>query len=231
MIKMIVLDMAGTTVDEDNIVYKTLQKVINQAGFDFSLEEVFLHGAGKEKLRAIKDIIGSSQPHDRQAKEIHLEFMEELKYAYQHHQIKAQPGAEQLFEIMKRQGVRVVLNTGFNAETAYYILKKLGWAIGREIDGVVTASDVKSNRPKPDMILKAMEQFRIDDPKVVIKVGDSVVDIQEGQNAGCLLSIGITTGAQTREEMQQANPDHIVDSLLDLLPILTKYNAVAAASS
>ncbi len=76
-----------------------------------------------------------------------------------------------------------------------------------------------------------MEQFRIDDPKVVIKVGDSVVDIQEGQNAGCLLSIGITTGAQTREEMQQANPDHIVDSLLDLLPILTKYNAVAAASS
>jgi phosphonatase-like hydrolase len=170
------------------------------------------------------------QPHDRQAKEIHREFMEELKYAYQTFPIKAQPGAEQLFETLKRQGVLVVLNTGFNAETAYYILKKLGWAIGREIDGVITATDVKNNRPQPDMILKAMEQFGIDNPKAVIKVGDSVVDIQEGQNAGCLLSIGITTGAQTREEMQKSNPDHIVDGLLEILPIITKYNAIAAAS-
>ena len=57
MIKMVVLDMAGTSVDEDNVVYKTLQQVINEAGHNFTLDEVLAEGAGKEKLQAIKDIL------------------------------------------------------------------------------------------------------------------------------------------------------------------------------
>ena len=57
MIKMVVFDMAGTTVDEDNVVYKTLQKVINDAGYNFTLQQVLAVGAGKEKLQAIKDIL------------------------------------------------------------------------------------------------------------------------------------------------------------------------------
>ena len=36
MIRMVVFDMAGTTVDENNVVYKTLQKTINAAGYNFS---------------------------------------------------------------------------------------------------------------------------------------------------------------------------------------------------
>ena len=29
MIKLVVFDMAGTTINEDNVVYKTLQKAVN----------------------------------------------------------------------------------------------------------------------------------------------------------------------------------------------------------
>ncbi|MEI9955495.1 MAG: hypothetical protein WDM90_04100 [Ferruginibacter sp.] len=47
----------GTTVDEDNIVYKTLHKIINNAGFTVSFDQVLAEGAGKEKLTAIKDIV------------------------------------------------------------------------------------------------------------------------------------------------------------------------------
>ena len=61
MIKMVVFDMAGTTVDENNVVYKTLQKVINLAGFNFTIEQVLETGAGKEKLAAIRDIIGYAE--------------------------------------------------------------------------------------------------------------------------------------------------------------------------
>ena len=59
MIRMVVFDMAGTTVDEDNVVYKTLQQVINNAGYSFTLNQVLAVGAGKEKLQAIKDILKS----------------------------------------------------------------------------------------------------------------------------------------------------------------------------
>ncbi|RYY37415.1 MAG: HAD family hydrolase, partial [Sphingobacteriaceae bacterium] len=57
----------------------------------------------------------------------------------------------------------------------------------------------------------------------VIKVGDSIIDIEEGQNAGCALSIGITTGAHTPAQLQSANPDYIIDNLMELLPIIDRY--------
>jgi len=50
-IKMVVFDMAGTTVNEDNMVYKTLRTAINEAGFDFTLDQVLEQGAGNEKLQ------------------------------------------------------------------------------------------------------------------------------------------------------------------------------------
>ena len=61
MIKMVVFDMAGTTVDEDNVVYKTLQRAIADHGYPFTFDEVLAEGAGKEKLQAIKSILSIHQ--------------------------------------------------------------------------------------------------------------------------------------------------------------------------
>jgi phosphoglycolate phosphatase-like HAD superfamily hydrolase len=54
----------------------------------------------------------------------------------------------------------------------------------------------------------------------VIKVGDSKIDIEEGKNANCLFTIGVTTGAQTRQQLLEANPDYIMDDLNDLITLL-----------
>lgn len=35
-IKLVVFDMAGTTIDEDNPVYKTVQKAVNEYGYNVS---------------------------------------------------------------------------------------------------------------------------------------------------------------------------------------------------
>ncbi len=72
------------------------------------------------------------------------------------------------------------------------------------------------------MIWLAMEQFGITDASEVVKVGDSIIDIEEGQNAGCGISVGITTGAHTRAQLESANPEAIIDDLLELLPLLDK---------
>jgi phosphonatase-like hydrolase len=223
MIRMVIFDMAGTTVDENNIVYKTLQKTINKSGFDFSLEQVLAVGAGKEKLTAIKDIIQSQNGDvcsEQMADKIYSAFIGELTDAYNRHQLKPQPGAEALFKALKEKQITVILNTGYNKTTAHTILQKLGWHTGVQIDALITADDVTSSRPSPDMIFLAMQQFGIDDAGEVIKVGDSIIDIEEGKNAGCYLSIGITTGAHTHEQLAAANPDKIIAQLADLLPII-----------
>jgi phosphonatase-like hydrolase len=204
------------------VVYKTLRKAINEAGFDFSLEEVLAEGAGKEKLQAIKSVLSvyGGIEDDVLANTIFQNFIQLLETAYDTMEILPQDNAAALFSELKKRGIIVVLNTGYNAQTANSLISKLGWVIGDQIDGLVTASDVNNNRPKPDMIVLAMEKFQITNPLEVIKVGDSTIDIEEGRNAGCKYNIGITTGAHTKEQLLTVNPDFILDNLLELIPIL-----------
>ncbi len=72
------------------------------------------------------------------------------------------------------------------------------------------------------MIELAMDIYGIEDPKEVIKVGDSIIDIEEGQNAGCIFSIGITTGAHSYQQLQSACPDFIINNLMELVPIIDR---------
>jgi phosphonatase-like hydrolase len=223
-IQCVVFDMAGTTVNEDNLVYKTLQAALNHYNVPVDLNHVLLYGAGKEKFQAIKDIISNS-PYALDEM-VQLEafnyFLAQLDIAYADFDVTPMPGAEQVFAALKQSGVKVVLNTGYNRATAENLLKKLGWAEGQQIDLLVTASDVLHNRPMPDMILYAKNKLHITDTKQMAKIGDSCIDIEEGKNAGCLLNIGITTGAQTETQLMEAKPDFIVHSLSEMLEILSK---------
>ena len=223
-IQCVVFDMAGTTVNEDNIVYKTLQAALNHFNVPVDLNHVLLYGAGKEKFQAIKDIISNS-PYtldETGQLEAFNYFLAQLDIAYLNFDVTPMPGAEQVFAALKQSGIKVVLNTGYNRATAENLLGKLGWAEEQQIDLLVTASDVLHNRPMPDMIFYAKDKLHIEDAKHMVKIGDSCIDIEEGKNAGCLLNIGITTGAQTEIQLMEAKPDYIVHSLTEILEILEK---------
>jgi len=214
---MVVFDMAGTTVDENNVVYKTLHAAIVNAGIPVTLDDVLLHGAGKEKLQAIKDVLASQHHETAHAQEIYNYFIVALENAYQNLEVTPCSNAETVFALLKKQEIKVVLNTGYNRATATGLLSKLNWIEGEDIDLLVTASDVSNNRPAPDMIDYAIKHFAITDPTTVVKVGDSAIDIEEGKNAGCGKTFGVTTGAQTREQIQVAGPTAVVDDLLEIL--------------
>jgi phosphonatase-like hydrolase len=219
---MVVFDMAGTTVNENNVVYKTLQKAINETGFNFTLDEVLAEGAGKEKLQAIKDILSvhAQKNDDKVSDNIYKQFIKYLASAYDELDLLPNDNAENLFKALKEKNILVVLNTGYNFETAQSLINKLGWEKGKEFDDLITATDVKNNRPHPDMILLAMKHFNIINGSEVAKVGDSSIDIEEGKNAGCGLTFGITTGAHTIKQLQSANPNYIINNLIELLPLL-----------
>lgn len=221
---MVVFDMAGTTVDEDNLVYKTLHLSLQKAGVNCTLDEVLAHGAGKEKRKAIEDVLHELQVAlpETGIDEIYARFMQSLTGVYQFADIQPQPGADAVFRELKAHGILVVLNTGYDSFTANTLIQKLDWKVGKGIDLLVTASDVVHGRPAPDMIRLAMEHFHLTEAAGVVKVGDSSIDIEEGKNAQCGLVVGITTGAHTSEQLQQANPDFVIGSLSELLSILVR---------
>ena len=222
MVKMVVFDMAGTTIDEDNVVYKTLQQSIEQAGFPCTLDQVLAEGAGREKYQAIQNILQvfHQLKDDSIRKSIYTDFVIRLSAAYQHLAVQPMPGALELMHQLRNQNCKVVLNTGYNITTAQTLLHKLGWKESIDYDALITASDVSNSRPAPDMIQLAYRKFQLTNGNETIKVGDSIIDIEEGRNAGCRLCIGITTGAHTREQLSTAHPDAIIDNLLQLISLL-----------
>lgn len=226
MIRLVVFDMAGTTINEDNVVYKTIQKALNEAGIELSLDVVLQYGAGKQKLQAIKDILleGCQVVDEGLAAKIHLAFKEHLVEAYKDLVVIPVEGAEDVFRYLKMNGIFCILNTGYDSNTASGLLRKLGWDKSDLITAVVTSSDVARSRPFPDMILAAMKKTGVNNPLEVIKIGDSTVDIKEGQNAGCGLNIGITGGAQTRKQLEEQGPDFVIDHLVELIHIIKREN-------
>lgn len=220
-IQLVVFDMAGTTVDEGNVVYKTLRDAVNDQGFNCSLERVLQIGGGQEKKQAIRDLLIGEGVEKRDLEAMvdtaYRQFSTQLKRAYRDLQVAPCPGSTAVFEQLRHRGILIALNTGYQKETATALLQKIGWQEGRQIDLVVTASDVANSRPAPDMILLAMEKLGITQAERVAKIGDTTIDVEEGQQAGCGLCLGVLGGAQNREQIARANPDGIVKHLSEVL--------------
>ena len=218
-IKLAVFDMAGTVVNEDNVVYKTLQKAINKKGYGLTLDFVLEHGAGKEKHQAIKDILTANDIdlENEPSEPIFKDFEKMLDHAYETLAVTAFDGVTSTLVKLQEMHIKIALNTGYNRKIATLLLEKMGWDQGKEYDALITADDVSEGRPHPAMITKAMELLNVSNATKVLKAGDSIIDIEEGKNAKCGVTIGVTTGAHSKEQLQSADPTYVLDSLTELI--------------
>ena len=223
MVKLVIFDMAGTSINEDNLVYKTIQRMMTRHGLEVSLDTVLEFGAGKEKRTAITDIAVHLQGRDSVSADwvngVHQDFQQALEQAYETEPMEVFPSVRKVITTLRTNGIKVGFNTGYSRPVAEKILDRVGVAVGKHIDALATASDVNKGRPAPDMIDLICAQVEVP-AEQAIKIGDSAIDITEGRNAGVKLAIGITTGAQGRSLLERAKPDHILDDMLELLPIL-----------
>lgn len=215
-IQLVVFDMAGTVVNEDNVVYKTLQKAINQQGLDLTLDFVLEHGAGKEKHQAIKDILAHVDSGEIDSQTVYENFKVLLDKAYDSLTVTSFEGVVSLLKELRLKNIKIALNTGYTTPVAERLLEKMNWVKGDHYDALITADDVLFGRPNPDMIFEAMEVLNILEPGKVLKAGDSIIDIQEGKNAHCGITVGVTTGAHTREQLESAQPNYVLDSLSEI---------------
>lgn len=219
-IELLVLDMAGTTIDEDNVVYKTLTNAVNDYGYEVSLDKVLSTCAGMEKLEAITSLLREINGNEEDAPAIFENFSDQLKEAYRKLEVKPINGTEDFLLKMKAKNKKIVLNTGYTSEIAHQLLNKLNWLQNVHFDALITADDVLESRPSPDMIHLAMKKFNITEADKVLKAGDSVIDVEEGKNAGCGLTIAVLSGAQSRAELEKAKPDYILKTISEAENIL-----------
>jgi phosphonatase-like hydrolase len=222
-VKLVVFDMAGTTVsDNNNNVARAFQKAFMENGIDISIGDA-TPLMGYHKPLAIQMLLERSGiTFDTDfIEKIHDDFENEMMDFYEY-DAAAKPisGAEAVFEKLKQRGIRIALNTGFSKNVADTIVERFQWKEKGLIDDVIGSDEVEKGRPYPFMIGKLMERAGINDPLEVAKVGDTTVDIEEGQNAGCLYVVAITTGAGNAIELEKMKPTHMINDLSEIPTIL-----------
>ena len=213
--RLAVFDMAGTTVADQDAVARSFVSAFSKNGIQVDTP-IVKPLMGYKKTLAIETMLkqkGEDSSTERIEK-IHDDFVSEMVLYYKESsEVKALPGAEDLFKILREKGIVIALNTGFPRIIADTIVTRLGWKENKMIDDYIASDEVVKGRPEPFMIQTLMSRAGITDPGEVFKVGDTEVDINEGRNADCGMVIALTTGAFTRKQLEPYKPDHILDNL------------------
>ncbi len=216
--------MAGTTVRDFDNVHEALQEALSFENIHVTRDEVN-DVMGMPKPVAIEILMKKEVP----AEQVTKAFIDQVYNRFESIMIdfyKTDPlvtekdGTEKLFRLLKSNGIRVSIDTGFSRVIADTIVERLGWKEKQLIDFSVTSDEVIKGRPHPDMVFKAMDYFQISDPADVMKVGDTASDMEEGRNAGCRYIVGITSGAFTAEELLETPHTHLVSHLSEIPAII-----------
>ena len=216
--KLAVLDIAGTTVvDKDFVAISFVQAFIH-FGVDLAIEEINPL-MGFKKTEAIATVLKEKKIEvtESKVKLIHDMFVAEMMKFYSNSpEVEPIKGAEEFFLFLKEKDIVVTLDSGFPRVIVDVILDRLQWLEKGFIDFYIASDEVEKGRPFPFMINELMKRAGVTDTKSVLKVGDTMVDIQEGFMSGCGLVAAVTTGAYSRSELAVYNPHYIVDSLKEL---------------
>lgn len=224
MIELVVFDIAGTTVADNGNINEVFRTSFENAGITNVDPTDVNRLMGYRKKEAIRRIVAQYKPgmenDEALVEAIHEDFCNRMIGYYETTgDLRPLPFAENVFNELRSNDIKVALNTGFTRSITAPVLRRLGWDHSPLVQEVICSDEVPQGRPHPFMIEELMRRLGVVAAVNVAKVGDTTVDIQEGQNAGCGVVIAVTTGACTREELMTCQPDYIIGSL-DLVPSL-----------
>ena len=232
--RLIVLDMAGTTVRDQHEVEACFARAAAATGLHATPARI-LAAQGQAKRFVFEQLwqeqLGAAAE-ERAARVEHSYqvFREVLEQYYRTQPVAPTEGCLALFAFLKDQGIRVALTTGFYREVTDIILRRLGWHAGLDaqyrgntqsvIDLSIASDEVPEGRPAPFMIERAMQVFGITDAQQVWNVGDTPSDLESGRRAGCARSLGVVNGTHTRAQLAACPNDGLLASLAELHQLL-----------
>ena len=217
-VKMIVCDMAGTTVNEGGLVYKTIYNTVKS--YNISIEEEEMKNwYGVNKTEVLQHFINRDpgfRNNEAILPQMLSSFKKNLRKSYFDDEVVKliDPNMPSLFNRIRNNGVKIALNTGFSIDLQEALLESLN--MRDFIDGYISSESVVHGRPEPYMINELMDRFNITDSKSVVKIGDSRADMQEGKNAGCGTTIGVLSGAETKENLLDSGADIVLNSVMEI---------------
>ena len=222
-ISLLVCDMAGTVINEQGQIYKSLFNTLKDLNYNPNIDDLQNWG-GKEKRHILTQQIyksvsmGEYVPADlTDMVDIAEEkLIEDLKDSYFNKSGVSLMDDElfNFFDCARINGIRIALNTGYPKEFQKEIINHFN--LDLHVDDFISSEEVKYGRPYPYMIHELMSRFDIRHPKHVAKVGDTKNDMKEGVNACCGINIGVLSGFHSKSDLFYSGAHVVVNKITDL---------------
>jgi phosphoglycolate phosphatase len=187
------LDMAGTTVADDDSVMNAFAAAIASRNLPVAEYNAAMKYAqdtmGQSKIEVFRHILGA----EADAQAANTVFEQTYGTSVAAGELSPIPGAVELFAACRAAGIRVCLSTGFSPVTRDAIVTALGW--GSLVDLFLSPADAGRGRPWPDMPLTSLLRLGGGSVAELAVVGDTPSDVEAGLRAGAGLVAGVLTGA------------------------------------
>jgi len=193
-LKAIIFDWAGTTVDYGCFAPTgVFLEIFRQRGIEITEKEA-REPMGIHKRDHIKWIANSYRVASEWKKRFGGECSESdidnmyknfipLQIEVLEKHSKIVPELPLVLKEIRSLGLKIGTTTGYNKEMMV-ILAKAAAKQGYVPDAIVSVSDVTTGRPAPWMAFKNAEKLDVYPMHTILKIGDTVADIEEGINAG-----------------------------------------------
>lgn len=221
-IEAVIFDWAGTTVDYGCMApIQALQAAFTKQDLQVTLDEIrkpmgilkLDHIKAILNLDRIKQLFQTKHGRDYQTQDvvtINAHF-ETTIFSILHQHADLIPGILDVQDYLRTQKIKIGSTTGYTRRMID-IVSNQAKTNGYEPDHIIAADEVAQGRPFPHMIKENLALLGIQNTQNVIKVGDTIVDIEEGKNAGCY-SVGVIKGSSmlglTETELSNLAPNEL----------------------
>ena len=212
-IKLIIFDFDGTLGDTRRNIVTTMQMTIKEMQLPKRSEAECASTIGLPLAGCFRTLFPDIQDEliPRCAETYRRIFNENLQKITP----EAFPGVVKTLKTLKEEGFVLTIASSRSRNSLIELTHNMG--IADYISYFIGADDVEEAKPKPEPILKTLAAMHYDACETLI-VGDMAIDIQMGTNAGTK-TCGVTWGNGSREELNEAEADYIIDRMEDLLGV------------
>jgi HAD superfamily hydrolase (TIGR01509 family) len=205
-------DVDGTLVDTSYLHTVTWWEALRQHGHELPMSRVHRAiGLGTGEL--LDHLLGADRDH---ATDDAMDAAHQALYAQHWPSLRPLPGARRLLRACAERGWTVVLATSASAREVEVLRRVLDAddAIADDVD----ADAVKSAKPAPDLVQRAVEQAGVSTGRAVF-IGDTAWDVHAARRAG-VPCLGVMSGGWCRAELEEAGAAQVyrdTDEIADYL--------------
>jgi HAD superfamily hydrolase (TIGR01509 family) len=214
-IRAVLFDIDGTLVDTFSAYYTVFSKGV--AGFaadPIPKPDLRRYLAEGLSLRAILEKIFPTSTEEAiyaACREEILKLFKELEVT----EVKAFPGAGELFNALRDKGVKIGIATGrmSSVEDEWVRFKRLG--LDGFIGTIVTSREVANRKPAPDVIVECARRLDVSTDRCIV-IGDTINDISAAKAAGAI-AVVVSTGHEDEDRLMEAGADLVLRRLDELI--------------